>query len=154
MNDETLKKTIIDYIKQSKLAILATVRSDQVPAMRVMTKFALDHLDILFSTRLQTGKVEQIEKNPAATFFFQHERQSPDTFRNVTITGTARRLTEGPELDKAITLLYGDHIPDLREKLESGEEKDAAIYRITAKEVKYLDYSLGRNKASVRELIF
>lgn len=152
MNDEILKKIIIEYINRTKLAVLATVRSDQVPAQRVMGKFALDGLDVLFSTPIQTGKVEQIEQNPAASFFFQHENQPPELFRNVTITGTARRLTEGPELDKAIKLL-GDRIPKLKAKIESGEEKNTAIYRITTKEIKYLDYSLGRGKAGVRELI-
>ena len=153
MSDENLKKNIIDYINRSKLAVLATVRSDHVPVQRVMGKFALDGLDVLFSTPVQTGKVEQLEQNPAASIFFQHEVQPPELYRNVTITGKARRLTEGPELDKAIQIL-SDRIPKLKAKIESGEEKEAAIYRITTKEIKYLEYSLGRGKAGVRELIF
>ena len=152
MGEESLKNNIIEYINQTKLATLATVRSDHVPAVRVMGKFALDGLDVLFSTRAQTAKVEQIERNSAATFFFQHEGQPRETFRNVTITGTARRLTEGPELDNAINLLYSDKIPNLKSKIENGEEKEAAIYRVTAKEIKYLDYSLGRGKDGIREL--
>ena len=119
-----------------------------------MDKFALDELDVLFSTRAQTGKVEQLAQNPAATFIFQHEGQPRETFRNVTITGSARRLTGGAELEKAIINLYGDQIPNLKVKIESGEEKEVAIFRVTTQEVKYLDYSLGRGKAAVRELIF
>ena len=98
--------------------------------------------------------MEQLAKNPAATFIFQHEGQPRETFRNVTVTGSARRLTGGTDLDKAIRFLYGDQIPNLKAKIESGEEIDVAIYRVITKEVTYLDYSLGRGKAAVRELIF
>jgi general stress protein 26 len=152
MNDEILKKNIFDYINRTKLAVLGTVRSDQVPALRVMGKFALDGLDIVFSTPVKTGKVEQIAQNPAVSFYFQHEGQPRELFRNVTITGTARRLTEGAEVEKAIRLL-DERIPKLNAKTESGEKKETAIFRVTTKEIKYLDYSLGRGKEGVRELI-
>jgi nitroimidazol reductase NimA-like FMN-containing flavoprotein (pyridoxamine 5'-phosphate oxidase superfamily) len=151
MSDKPLEKTIVDYINQTKWATLATVRADNAPVLRVMGSFAIEGLHLFFSTRIQTAKVEQIELNPLVSFYFQHEGQDLLAFRNVTVIGPASRLESGPELNDAIKLL-SDRNPRFKARIESEEGKDTAVYKIRIKEIKYLDYSLGKGKDAVREL--
>jgi general stress protein 26 len=151
MSNSDLKQVLSEYINQTRFATLATVRSDKAPVMRVMGSFVSDGLDVFFSTRAKTGKVEHIAQNNWVSFYFQHEGQDPSKFKSVALIGTAHLLTHKPELDKAIRLL-SERNPRFKARIQSEEAKDTLIYKIQAKQLKYLDYSLGP-EAAQKELV-
>lgn len=152
MSNDNLKQVISDYINQTRFATLATVRSDQAPVLRVMGSFVSEGLDVYFSTRVNTGKVEHIQQNNLVSFYFQHEGQDPSKFKNVALIGAAHQVTERAELEQAIKLL-GDRNPRFKDRIQTEEAKSTAIYRIKTKEIKYHDSSQGAGPEAIRELI-
>jgi general stress protein 26 len=150
--EERLKGEVIDYISKTRFAILATVKSDKLPELRTIGSFAPDGFDVYFSTGKDTAKVKQIELNNLISFFFQHEGQELSTFKNVALIGKAERLEKGGEFDKAIELL-GNRNPRFKERVEKGGLEKTAIFKVTPKEVKYLDFSKGTGEDAVRKII-
>lgn len=147
-----LKQTIHDYIAQTRWATLATVRADHAPVLRAMGSFAPDGLDVFFSTPAKTGKTKDIEKNNWVNLFFQHEGQELAAFKNVALIGKASEVKDVDELKKAFTLLSARN-PRFKERAEKGELKDTVIYKVKAKEVKYLDFAKGFGKEAIQEIV-
>ncbi len=146
-----LKQIIHDYIATTKWATLTTVREDGAPVSRVMGSFAADGLDLFFSSNKNAAKVRQIEKNHWVNFYFQHEGQDAAVFKNVALIGEARLVKDAADLKKAIALLSAKS-PRFKEWAEKGELQDTAIFKITAKEVKYLDRTRGVGADSLVEI--
>lgn len=146
-----LKKTIIEYISKTKWGTLASVREDNAPVLRAMGSFALDGLDIVFSTPINTGKVKDIARNSLVNFFFQHEGQDLATFKNAAVIGHASEIKDAAELKKAIDLLSARN-PRFKARAEKGDLKDTAIYKVKTTEVKYLDFAKGFGKEGIQEL--
>lgn len=103
--ENPLQLEIQDFIRKTRWAMLATVREDRAPAMRVMGSFVPDGWDLLFSTSKHARKVSHIAANPSVCFHFQHEGQEPSRFSYVCIVGGAAEVTEPAELQRAIELL-------------------------------------------------
>ena len=116
-----------------------------------MGSFAPDGLDVFFSTPKATGKVKQLEKNQSVNFFFQHEGQELPTFKNVALIGKAAPVRDEQEHQRAVALLSARN-PRFKERAEKGELKDTLIYKIKAKEIKYLDFALGFGKEGIQEI--
>lgn len=148
---QELKDKIIEYVSQTRWATLATVRDGKIPVLRAMGSFAPDGLNIYFSTPKATAKVGEIAKNPWVTFFFQHEGQELPTFKNVALIGQAAEVTDDAGLKKAVELLSARN-PRFKDRVEKGELKTTAIFKIVAKEVKFLDFSKGFGKDGIQEL--
>ncbi len=147
-----LSQVVPDYINQTQWATLATVREDGAPVLRVMGSFAPDGINVIFSTRKAAAKSRHIASNNLVNFFFQHENQKLEAFKNVAIIGRAEELTDGPEYQKAVELLSARN-PRFKTRVERGELTDTGIYIIRTTEVKYLDYSFGAGPTAVREII-
>lgn len=152
MSNEDLKQTISDYISKTTFATLATVRSDKAPVLRAIGSFAQDGLDVYFSTGKNTVKVKEIEKNNLVSFFFQHEGQDLKAFKNVALIGKAEKVKDENELKKAVELL-SNRSPHFKARVEKGELGQIAIFKVTAKEAKYLDFSKGFGADAVQEII-
>ena len=147
MEDAQLKAQIREYISTTQWAILATVREDHAPVMRVMGSFVLeaDCFDMYFCTGM-TSKADHIKRNPLVSFYFQHEGEQRETFRNCTLTGPAILTGPGSGRERAIELLAA-RSARFRARLEAGDvDEEDLFYRIQTKEIKYLDYSLGRGQ--------
>ena len=147
-----LRKTIHDYIANTRWATLATVREDQAPVLRAMGSFAPDELDVYFSTPFNTGKTNHLAKNDWVNFFFQHEGQELAAFKNVALIGKASEVKDPGELKKAIDLLSARN-PRFKERAAKGDLKDTAIYKVKTKEVKSLDFAKGFGKEGIQELV-
>ncbi len=147
-----LQQTVHEYIKQTQWATLATVREDGAPVLRVMGSFAPDGVNVFFSTPRKAAKARHIAKNNLVNFFFQHENQKLETFKNVAIIGRAEEVTEGPDYQKAVELLSARN-PRFKARVERGELKDTALYLIHTKEIKYLNYANGPGPAGVQEVV-
>jgi uncharacterized pyridoxamine 5'-phosphate oxidase family protein len=146
-----LQETVLEYIKQTRWATLATVREDGAPVLRVMGSFAPDGRNVLFSTRKYAANVGQIARNSFVNFFFQHENQKLETFKNVAIIGRAEELVDGLEYQRAVEIL-GARNPRFKARAERGELADTAIYLIHTSEIKYLDYARGTGPAAIQEI--
>jgi len=152
LSSDELQQTVIEYIKQTQWATLATVREDGAPVLRTMGSFAPDGVNVFFSTPRKAGKVRHIWKNSLVNFFFQHENQKLETFKNVAIIGRAHEVTGGPQLQKAIELLSARN-PRFKARVERDELGDTAIFLIHTTEIKYLNYGSGIGPAAIQEVI-
>jgi pyridoxamine 5'-phosphate oxidase len=137
-----IAEEISNYIQQTKFAVLTYVRHDLTPISRAMGSFALDGNDLIFSTRRDAGKVGEIGRHRRVSFFFEHDNQAPDTWKNVLLIGEAEPVTGGPDLDTAVAQLSA-RSPRFRERAARGELSDTAIFRIRTREIEYLDRSAG-----------
>ena len=151
MADKHIEKEIADYIAGAKWAVFATVKDGNIPALRTIGGFANDGLNIYFSTGKETDKVKQIEKNGNVAVFFQHEGQELPAFKNVELIGQATELTGEADLKKGIDLLSARN-PRFKQRVEKGELANTAIFKITAKEIKFLDYSKGFGQEGITVL--
>ncbi len=144
---------INDYLNKTKYIVLATVNSDHTPVQRTLGAFALDGYTTFFSTSKDANKVEQIEANPRVSVLFQQEQQELLQFINVSVTGTAQKITEQDELEKVIKLI-GDRVPKFRERAELGNLKDSLFYRVDPSEATILDFSKGFGPAAIQKVTF
>jgi len=151
LTQRELQETVLEYIKQTRYATLATVREDGAPVLRAMGSFAPDGNNILFSTRKGAAKVQQIARNSSVSFFFQHENQKLETFKNVAVIGHAEEVTNDLEYQRAVGIL-GARNPRFKARAERGELADTGIYLIRTTEIKYLDYARGIGAAAIQEI--
>jgi uncharacterized pyridoxamine 5'-phosphate oxidase family protein len=147
-----LQQTVNEYIKQTRWATLATVREDGAPVLRVMGSFAPDGVNVFFSTRRTAAKIRHLAKNPIVNFFFQHENQQLETFKNVALIGRAEEVTDGANYRRAVELLSARN-PRFKARVERGELADTALFLIHTAEIKYLNYANGIGAAAIQEII-
>lgn len=134
---------IVSYIQGTKVALLTYLRSDLTPVTRAIGSFAADDSDLFFSTGKETAKVSEIEKNKRVSFYIEQANQTPDTWKSVLLIGDAEPLKTG-SVDYATALLrLGAKSPRFKERIEKGDLDSAAIYKITTREIEYLDRSSG-----------
>jgi pyridoxamine 5'-phosphate oxidase len=147
-----VKTKAIEYIGKTQFAVLATVGGG-VPYLRSIASFANDGFTIYFSTGKTTDKVEQINQNPNVSILFQHEGQVIPSFKNVSVTGTAKIVSCAEGRQKAIELLSA-RSPRFKERAEKGQLEDTTIFAVEPKTVKALDFSKGMGPAAVEEIVF
>ena len=81
-----LKKTIMDFAASYPYANLITIGDDGTPRGRMMANLPLkDDMVIWYATGVESRKVEEIEKNPAASVFYYQ----PTDHSSVSALGTA-----------------------------------------------------------------
>jgi general stress protein 26 len=144
MGDTQLQKDVVDYISKAKLAILATVKDGAVPALRTIGSFANDGLDVYFSTGRETAKVKQIEKNWNVAVYFQHDGQERPKFRYISVTGTAKHLTDDAAIKQAVDTISNRN-PSFKQRIEKGELSKLSLFKVEAKSVKDLDFGRAPN---------
>lgn len=138
---------ILKYIQDSKIALLTYVRDDLTPVSRAMGSFAPDGNDLFFSTGKNSSKIQEIEKNKRVSFYFEHDNQTPDSWKSVLLIGDAKQVSVGStDYDTALERL-GARSPRFRERIAKGDLGSAAIYRISTREFEYLDRTKGHGPA-------
>ncbi|MDR1191094.1 MAG: pyridoxamine 5'-phosphate oxidase family protein [Verrucomicrobiales bacterium] len=148
-----IKTNIINYIAATRWVSLATVRDDGAPVVRAIGGFANDGLTVYFSTPKTAAKVEQIQRHPLVTLFFQHEGQELPAFKNAALIGSAAILSPGADYDRAVRLL-SERNPRFKERAAKGDlADDTALVKVTPKEVKFLDFAKGFGPAALQEII-
>ncbi|HWR01110.1 MAG TPA: pyridoxamine 5'-phosphate oxidase family protein [Chlorobaculum sp.] len=149
MSREEHLAEILQYILDTKYALLTYVRSDLTPISRTMGSFAPDGVDLFFSTGKATPKVPEIAKNRRTSFFFEHDNQAPERWKSVLLIGDAEALSAGSsDYEKAIGRLAAKS-PRFRERVENGGLDSAAIYRINTRELEYVDRSKSNSPTRI-----
>jgi len=143
MSEEANYSEVLTYIQESKFAVLNYVRSDLTPVSRAMGSFAPDGANLYFSTGKDTAKVPEIEKNRRVSFYFERDNQQPDKWRSVLLIGDADQVSAG-STDYATALeRLGAKSPRFKERIDKGDLDSATVYKITTREIEYLDRSSG-----------
>lgn len=149
MSREEHLAEILQYIVDSRYALLTYVRSDLTPISRTMGSFAPDGVDLFFSTGKATAKVPEIEKNRRTSFFFEHDNQAPEHWKSLLLIGDAEPLSAGSsDYDKAVERLAAKS-PRFRERVEKKDLDSAAIFRINTRELEYVDRSKGNSPTKI-----
>ncbi len=147
MSQTANKNEIQNYIVDSKYALLTYVRSDLSPISRTIGSYAPDGENLFFSTGKESAKVDEIEKNKRVSFFFEHDNQTPESWKSLLLIGDAEPLTVGSnDYAKAIDRL-GAKSPRFRERIAKGDLDSAIIYKVKTSELEYLDRSKGKGPA-------
>ncbi len=128
------QEEITAYLKANKSVVLATVGEDGHPDLRTLGGYNFDGYTLYFGTAGTSGKVKQIAGNGNVTVLVQHEGQVIPDFKNITIYGTAEKLT-GAEYEKG-----REKIRERRPNAEF-DENVKNIYRVAAKQIKILDFT-------------
>ncbi len=142
MSETSWQSDVVDYITKTRFAVFGYVREDRTPVLRSIGSFALSGFNLYFSSGKDAPKVREIEKNPQVSFFFEHDNQSLENWKSVLVLGKAELLTAGTEYNNAVELLSNRN-PRFRERASKGELANTAIFKIKAREIEYLDYSMG-----------
>ena len=86
MSDQNLKNKVLEIISEHREGVLSSVEKNK-PHSRYMT-FYNEELTLFSPTKLNTEKVEEIEKNPSVSILLGYEKKGQnDSY--VEISGTA-----------------------------------------------------------------
>lgn len=144
MSNTENQSEILQYILDTKHALLTYVRSDLTPVSRAIGSFAPDGEDLFFSTSKESAKVQEIKQNRRVSFYFQHDNQVPERWTSLLLIGDAAPLSPGsPDYGKALERLAAKS-PRFRERIAKNDLGSAVIYKIKTTQFEYLD----RSKAS------
>jgi nitroimidazol reductase NimA-like FMN-containing flavoprotein (pyridoxamine 5'-phosphate oxidase superfamily) len=149
-----IDKEIAEYIEKTPLVELATVRSDGAPVVRTLGAFAPADggATVYFVTHPDAEKTRHIQGNHRVSLFFQHEGQALPEFRNVALIGTAARIADGQERARAVELTSA-RSAYVKERVSKEGDGVFEFYKVTATEVKYLDYRKGIGPGAVRNIV-
>lgn len=143
MSDAAVQAEILQYILESKHAVLTYVRRDLAPVNRAMGSFAPLGNDLFFSTGKDTAKVAEIEHNKRVSFYFEHDNQAAEQWKSVLLIGKAEQVqTGGKDYDAAIQRLSAKS-PKFRDRVAKGDLGNAAIYKVAVSELEFVDRSKG-----------
>lgn len=96
MNNQDLKKKIVNIISDHRTGVLSSVEHNR-PHTRYMTFFN-DELTLYTPTKMDTEKIEEIEKNPSVSVLLGYEgKKQTDSY--VEISGTST-INDSKELKK------------------------------------------------------
>jgi pyridoxine/pyridoxamine 5'-phosphate oxidase len=128
------KNEILRYVRENKSIVLATAQESGQPDLRTLGGYNFDGFTLYFGTSSTSDKVKQIDGNNRVSVLLQQEGQDIKDFKNITIYGTAERLTGAD---------YEAGKKKIRERRPNAEfdEKVKYIYKVTARQIKVLDFS-------------
>jgi len=143
MSNEENKNEILQYILDSKFALLNYVRQDLTPLSRAIGSFAPDGDDLYFSSSKESAKIGAIAKHQRVSFYFEHDNQELESWKSLLLIGDAEPLAYGSsDFDKAVDRI-GARNPRFRERVAKGDSVNIVLYRISTSELEYLDRSKG-----------
>ena len=135
------KNQILEFIKQSTLAVFSTADSSGKTQAGVMAVAVADDWNIYLSTENNTRKVANLQTNPQSTLVFGG-LQSP----SVQADGLSV-IASGEEIEKCKNCILSIH-PDTKDYLTP-----TTVYiKFTPKWVKYSDYN--QNPPLISEMSF
>ena len=129
-----LLENIITHLINSKTIVLATVDQNNLPDLRTIGGYNFDGYILYFATSNTSNKVDQLQYNDHVVILAQHENQTPPNYKNITIYGSAKKLS-GSEYEHGRAKLLE------RRPKAVYEEESKNIYRVIPEKIKILDLS-------------
>ncbi len=153
-NGSVIKQEILDYIASTPWAVLATVRGDGTPVIRTIGAFAFENGggSVYFATFPGADKTRHIDGNSRVSFFFQHEGQQLQEFRNVELLGDAAKVN-GEDDIRHVAALISERSPIVQAFIEKNGIAVFDYYEVRVTEVKSLDYRNGIGPQAI-EVVF
>jgi pyridoxamine 5'-phosphate oxidase len=148
MSSAELQKEALAYISKTRFGLLTYVRSDKSPVTRAMGSFALDGINIVFSTQTKAAKVPVITADKRISFFFEQDNQEPAKWINALVIGDAESPQNDSEKDRLITIL-SQRNPKFKEKVEKDGLTGTSIFILKTKEIQYLNRSNGLGTTTI-----
>lgn len=125
-------KFLHDFIKNHKLATMATVTEDFLPEASVIGIAVLENLDIICSSFINARKNDNIEKNPYVALVIGWEKG-----RTVQYEGIAEPIADS-EAEKHLKTTL-EKIPSIAKYIE---REFQVFYKIRPKWIRYADVSI------------
>lgn len=119
------------FIKEHRLAVLATVNADFLPEAAVVGFSVNEHLHLNFGTFRTSRKYQNLQKNPRVALVIGWEKG-----KTVQYEGVAREL-EGKEREEAIK----EHLKTAPSAAKYVSDPDEAYFEVKPLYVKYSDLS-------------
>lgn len=141
--DESLRKEIISFIRESYILVLGTVTSDGKPHTTPLLYNVDDDLNFYFITHTEGEKAINIKQNPCVSFVVG---EAIDRF-NIQGKGEAHSI-ENPALQEEILFELAQkavHIQNFWPPLFYVEGENYTIFKITPTQIKVLDMLQMKN---------
>ena len=145
--DEKLAAKIIALLSSHHVMTLATVRPDGFP-QATPVNYLNDGLTIYFGTDATSQKAGNIRLNDKVSAAITGEADAAYKLSGVSLSGTAKRVTEIDRLHELRVRLFR-RLPDVK-RLANGER--LAVYEITPVAISLIDYTSGYGKTFLLEL--
>ena len=120
----------IEYAKEAKAAVFATVAEDGSPQVRYVGGYGIEGNVFYVNTGKESAKVKQIIAKPDVALIFQHEAQ--DSLKNVTFYGTAS-LVSADAAEKAKEIIKV-------RRPQAAFDETKVIIRVDINRIKVLDF--------------
>lgn len=120
----------IEYAKEAKAAVFATVAEDGSPQVRYVGGYGIEGNVFYVNTGKDSAKVKQILAKPEVALIFQHEAQ--DSLKNVTFYGKASLVSDG-DAEKAKEIIK------IR-RPQAAFDETKVIIRVDINRIKVLDF--------------
>ena len=120
----------IEYAKEAKAAVFATVAEDGSPQVRYVGGYGIDGNAFYVNTGKESAKVKQILAKTDVTLIFQHEAQA--SLKNVTFYGKAS-LVSSDDVEKAKEIIKV-RCP------QAAFDESKVIIRVDISRIKVLDF--------------
>ena len=121
----------IEYAKEAKAAVFATVAEDGSPQVRYVGGYGIDGNVFYVNTGKDSAKVKQILAKPEVALIFQHKAQ--DSLKNVTFYGKASLVSTADAAEKAKEIIKV-------RRPQAAFDETKVIIRVDINRIKVLDF--------------
>jgi general stress protein 26 len=135
-----LREKILDLLTRHNNMTIATIRPDGYPQATTVG-YVNDGLDIYFGCSAQSQKAQNLALDSKVSIAIDRDYENWDQIQGLSLAGTAARITDAHEIEKAGALLLekfpqaADFGPEMREAM--------AVFRVTPSVISVLDYTKG-----------
>ena len=126
------KNFIYNYIRQQKLAIIATIAKDNSPEAALVGIAVTEDLEIVFDTVNTSRKYQNILQNPLVAMVIGWDNET-----TIQYEGTAIELNEYD--DKKYKEIYFETFPDGKQRADTWP--GLVHFRITPKWIRYSNFN-------------
>ena len=135
-----LRSKILDILARHSNMTIATLRPDGFPQATTVG-YASDGLNIYFGCGAQSQKAQNIARDPRVSAAIDEDHANWNEIEGVSLGGTAERVTDPAELEKAGALFFAK-FPQLA-AFAGTDPFDMIVFRITPTVISVLDYTKG-----------
>lgn len=135
-----LTSRILGILDRHNNMTIATLRADGFPQATTVG-YAHDGMKIYFGCGADSQKARNISRDPRVSVAIDKDHANWDEIEGLSLAGTAARITNPEELEKASSLFLAK-FPQL-EAFAGKDPFDMVLFRVTPTVISVLDYSKG-----------
>ena len=140
--DEILKQKITEILDQNRIMTVATNRPDGWPQATTVGYVNIG-LTLYFLCSAQSQKAENIARDQRISLTIGHDISEPMAIKGLSMAAVAQLLQSPAEISKAISLFPSEY------EFRTVDLYEVLVFRVVAKVISVLDYSLGFGHADL-----